>query len=433
MKSTKLQTFIRAAVFSVLGMLGVSCYILADTFFVAQGMGSLGLTALNLAIPIYNFIHGTGLMLGMGGAALFSIYKIRGEKEQANRIYSQTLVLSVAASLFFLAVGLLASRPLTVFLQAEEAVFEMTRTYLFWLLLFSPAFILNDVFLCFIRNDGEAGLPMLAMLIGSFSNVLLDYFFIFPLKLGIFGAVFATGLSPFISMLVLLPYALKKKNSFHLCRTPFQAKLVKNSLSMGFSSLLAQVSSGLVMIVFNFVILRLEGKEGVAAYGVIANLSLVVSSVYTGIAQGMQPLISESYGAGEPEECRRVLGYAMVGMAVLSVGLYALFAAGADGIAAVFNQEQNELLQKIAVSGLKIYFTSNLFVGYNIIIAIYFSSIEKVIPAHVVSLLRGFLLMLPVVILFGIWFGMTGVWLSYPVVEGITAVLGLWMLLPLLK
>lgn len=432
-KPTKLREFIRNTMFSVLGTLGVSCYILADTFFVAQGMGSTGLTALNLAIPVYNFIHGTGLMLGMGGATRYSICKIRGDRKQADREYSHVIYLAALFSLLFAAAGVFGASWLTALLQADETVFELTKTYLFWLLLFSPAFILNDILLCFIRNDGEAGLPMTAMLIGSFANVLLDYLFIFPMGLGIFGAVFATGLSPIISMLVLLPYFLKQKNGFHLHGMPIEPALLKNSLAIGFPSLIAQVSSGIVMIVFNLIILKLEGNTGVAAYGVIANLSLVVSAVYTGIAQGMQPLLSESYGAGEQRLSRQFLSYGMAAMAACSVLLYGILAFGADGVASVFNQEKDMLLQEMAVQGLKLYFTSNLFVGYNIIIAIYFSSVEKVIPAHLVSLLRGFVLTIPMVFILGGLFGMTGVWLSYPAAEGITAAVGCLMLVLSLK
>lgn len=432
-KPTRLREFIRNTMFSVLGMLGVSCYILADTFFVAQGMGSTGLTALNLAIPVYNFIHGTGLMLGMGGATRYSICKIRGDRKQADREYSHVVYLAALFSLLFAAAGVFGASWLTALLQADETVFELTKTYLFWLLLFSPAFILNDILLCFIRNDGEAGLPMTAMLIGSFANVILDYLFIFPMGLGIFGAVFATGLSPLISMLVLLPYFLKKRNGFHLHGMPIEPALLKNSLAIGFPSLIAQVSSGIVMIVFNLIILKLEGNTGVAAYGVIANLSLVVSAVYTGIAQGMQPLLSESYGAGEQRLSRQLLGYGMAAMAVCSVLLYGMLAVGADGVASVFNQEKDMLLQEMAVQGLKLYFTSNLFVGYNIIIAIYFSSVEKVLPAHLVSLLRGFVLTIPMVFILGGLFGMTGVWLSYPAAEGITAAVGCLMLVLSLK
>ena len=198
-KRSCFREFSRYTTLSILGTLGVSCYILADTFFVSAGLGAKGLAALNLAIPVYNFIHGTGLMLGMGGAARFSVSKSQNKQGQVDAIYSNTVRLAAIFSVLFFVVGMFFAGNLATILGADAQIYEMTTVYLRWLLIFAPAFIFNDVFLCFVRNDGSPQLSMTAMLIGSFSNILLDYIFIFPLHMGLFGAVFATGLSPIIS------------------------------------------------------------------------------------------------------------------------------------------------------------------------------------------------------------------------------------------
>ena len=138
---------------------------------------------------------------------------------------------------------------------------------------------------------------MIAMLTGSFSNILLDYIFIFLMKMGIFGAVFATGVSPIISMLMMLFHWIKKKNSFHFIKIGLKMEIVRQDISLGFPSFIAQISAGIVMIAFNGIILHSEGNIGVAAYGVIANISLVAMSVFNGISQGTQPLISYTYGS----------------------------------------------------------------------------------------------------------------------------------------
>ena len=288
------KEFARYTILSVLGTLGVSCYILADTFFVSKGLGTNGLAALNLAIPVYNFIHGTGLMLGMGGATRFSVCK--SQKYKVNEIYTNTLYLGFLFSAFFSTFGLLFSKKLALILGADKTVLQMTDTYLRWLLLFAPGFIFNDILLCFVRNDESPQLSMIAMLTGSFSNILLDYIFIFLMKMGIFGAVFATGVSPIISMLMMLFHWIKKKNSFHFIKIGLKMEIVRQDISLGFPSFIAQISAGIVMIAFNGIILHSEGNIGVAAYGVIANISLVTAAVCTGIAQGVQPLISHFYG-----------------------------------------------------------------------------------------------------------------------------------------
>lgn len=419
-----LRDFARYTILSVLGTLGVSCYILADTFFVSKGLGTNGLAALNLAIPVYNFIHGTGLMLGMGGATRFSVCKSQGKSDEVNRIYTNTSYLAVAFSLVFTLLGLGFSGQLAILLGADASVLEMTNTYLRWLLIFAPAFILNDVLLCFVRNDGGPQLSMIAMLIGSFSNIVLDYVFIFPMQMGIFGAVFATGLSPVISIVMMAPHWLGKKNTFHFVKTKLRKDIIVQDLSLGFPSLIAQLSSGIVMITFNAIILNLAGNTGVAAYGVVANISLVIVAVYTGIAQGVQPLISTFYGVGNDRQTRTVLRYAMITMLSVSVVVYLVIFVFAQPITAVFNSEKNIELQRIAVTGLKLYFISNPFVGYNIILATFFTSVEKALPAHILSILRGLVLIIPMAFFLSALWEMTGVWLTYPLTESLIALLG---------
>ncbi len=419
-----IRDFAHYTILSVLGTLGVSCYILADTFFVSKGLGANGLAALNLAIPIYNFIHGTGLMLGMGGATKFSIYKSQKRTEEVNRVYTNTIYLALIFSFLFAVSGFCFSSQLADLLGANADVFEMTNTYLLWLLLFAPAFILNDVLLCFVRNDQSPQLSMIAMLIGSFSNIILDYIFIFPMKMGIFGAILATGLSPIISILMMLPHWIRKKNTFYFIRTKLEKDIVKDDLSLGFPSLIAQLSSGIVMIIFNAIILKLEGNIGVAAYGVIANISLVIVAIYTGIAQGIQPLISKFYGIGDSRQVQMIFRYAMITLFFVSGIIYLIIFVFAQPITSIFNSENNANLQQIAVTGLKLYFLSTLFVGYNIILATFFTSTEKALPAHILSLLRGLILIIPMAFLFAALWEMTGVWLTYPITELLVALLG---------
>lgn len=423
-QQTGFREFFRYTALSVLGTLGVSCYILADTFFVSKGLGANGLTALNLAIPVYNFIHGTGLMLGMGGATRFCVCKSRQRREKVNQIYTNTLYLGALFSAVFVLIGLFFGVRLSLLLGADKNVLDMTATYLKWLLLFSPAFILNDILLCFVRNDDNPRLAMTAMIIGSFSNIILDYIFIFPMKMGIFGAIFATGLSPIISIISMLSHWIKRKNTFHVCRTKVKTHIVRQELALGFPSLIAQLSSGIVMITFNAIILKLEGNTGVAAYGIIANISLVVVAIYTGIAQGVQPLISHFYGKSIDRQVRTLMRYSVQTMLVISLFIYIIIFVFAQPIASVFNSENNLELQQIAVTGLKIYFTSSAFVGYNIILAIFFTSVEIALPAHILSVLRGLVLIIPMAFLLSAIGGMMGIWLTYPITEALVAVLG---------
>ena len=195
-------------------------------------------------------------------------------------------------------------------------------------------------------------------------------------------------------------------------------------LSLGFPSLITEVSSGIVIIVFNVIILGLKGNVGVAAYGVIANLSLVVISIFTGIAQGMQPLISSAYGRGDSARIRGILRYGLATAVFISLTLYAGICWGAAPITAVFNSENNLKLQEIAEYGLRLYFTGIPAAGLNIILSIFFTSTEQAVPAHIISLLRGMVLIIPIAFfLSGLW-GMTGVWLAFPATELVCALTG---------
>ena len=215
-----LREFARYASLNVLGMLALSCYILADTFFVSLGLGAEGLAALNLAIPVYSFIHGSGLMAGMGGGTRYSILKSQGNHREADRVFTHGLYLAAGLAALFVAVGLLFPGDIARLFGGTGAVFSMAKTYLRVILLFAPAFLLNNLLLCFVRNDGAPQLSMAAMIGGSLSNVVLDWVFIFPGNMGIFGAAFATGLAPIISMGILSPHFLRGKKPIPPCGLP---------------------------------------------------------------------------------------------------------------------------------------------------------------------------------------------------------------------
>ena len=428
---SQFKEFARYSTLNVLGMIGLSCYILADTFFVSRGLGENGLTALNLAIPVYSFIHGSGLMLGIGGATKYSIFKSNKENKNANTIFTNTLCLATVLSIGFVLIGIFLSKSLTTALGADSDVFKMTNTYLQFILIFAPAFIINDVLICFVRNDNSPKLSMYAMLGGSLSNIILDYIFIFPLQLGIFGAVFATGLAPIISMLILSLHRIKRKNQFHFIKIKPSIKIARNTLSLGFPSLVTEVSSGIVIIVFNMIILNLIGNVGVAAYGIVANLSLVVVAVYTGIAQGIQPLISKSYGGNNIKSIKLIFKYAMITMSIISFILYLIIFFLADPIAKIFNSENNLVLQSIATNGLKLYFMAVIFVGFNIILPMLFSSMEKAFLAQIISLLRGLVVIIPMAFILSALVGLTGVWLAFPITESLVSILGVILYLKL--
>ena len=249
------------------------------------------------------------------------------------------LLLSVLFSIPFLLLGLFCSHGITVLLGADQAVFEMTRTYLQVLLLFAPRHPRQRRAALLRPQRRDPRLSMLATAAGSLANIVLDYIFIFPMGMGIFGAVLATGMSPVLGILILLPHCIRKRRPAPGPRPSLPPAPQPLPLSLGLPSLLAQLSSAVVMIAFNSIILGLEGNTGVAAYGVIANISLVVTAVYTGISQGIQPLVSTAHGQDRPGLIRQYLRYALITLLVLSAALYLLLFLFAGPVALIFNSE----------------------------------------------------------------------------------------------
>ncbi len=422
MSQTYLREFMRYILANIIGMIGFSGYILVDTFFISNGIGSTGLAALNLVLPAYNLMYGCGLMISIGSATKYSILRAQKNIKESNILFTNTIYIGLIFGLLFFAVGFLFSEKIVVLLGANEETFEMANSYLKILYAFSPMFLMNNIFTSYVRNDGAPKLSMVAMLSGSFVNVIFDYIFIYPMKMGMVGAVLATGFSPITGMIVLSSHKLRKKNNFHLVKTKIQCSMVKMILTLGVSSFITEMSNGIVIIVFNYLILALEGNIGVAAYGVVANLSLVVMNICTGIAQGSQPLFSRTYGCEDKAGMKKVLKYALTTISVSSLVLYSLFFAFADPITSIFNSENNRLLQHIASMGLKIYFTAILFAGFNIIISMFFNSIDRPKPAQIISILRGFVVIIPSACLLAKAAKMTGVWLAFPVTEIVVAV-----------
>ncbi|OEJ15812.1 MATE family efflux transporter [Brachyspira hampsonii] len=415
-----LNMFIKYVSLNIFGMIGLSCYILADTFFVARGIGSDGLTALNIAIPIFNLINGIGLMLGMGSATKYAILKTQNKNNEANIIFTNSLIYILIISALFIIVSILFTSSISYILGARNNIHSMTNIYINMILLFSPMFMLNNVLLGFIRNDNHPKLAMIAMLMGSLFNIIFDYIFIFPFNMGIFGAVLATVFSPLISILILSSLFIKKKNTFFIVKPNISFKQFLEISSLGISFLITELSSGIVMIAFNIIILNIAGNIGVAAYGITANIALVIIAIFTGMGQGMQPIISMNYN--NEMNINKIYKYAFVLSSIISILVYIITYVFANEITLIFNRDNIEDLQKISVNGLRIYFTAFIFAGYNIITCVYFSAMGKAKQSFIISILRGFIFIMPSIFILSSIFNMTGVWFSFPTAEILTSI-----------
>ena len=421
------KTFAKYVSLNILGMLGMSCYILADTIFVARGIGTDGLTALNLALPIFSVIYGIGQMLAMGSATKYSILRAMGDERKANRFFTQAFWTTIFIGLFFLLAGVFFSSQICEFLGSSGEIINYTNKYLKTILAFTPMFSLNHLFIAFVRNDGNPRLAMHATLWGSILNIVFDYIFIFPMKLGMFGAALATGMAPIIGIVIASFHMICKKNQYHFVKESYELGIFLETVKLGFSSFINEMSSGIVIFVFNRIIF-IAGTIGVAAYGVIANIALVFTSLFTGLGQGIQPLISHYYGKRDFEKSKKTFHYAIATALVLSVVSYVLTVIFKVPLVAVFNDEHNQEMASIAQMGVVLYFIGLIPCGLNVVTAFYLNSCEEAVKGLTISMLRGFVLIVLFAVVLAFLFGMTGVWLSFSCAELATALVAYYII-----
>ena len=231
MEKSLVKDFSKYVSLNILGMIGVSFYILADTYYIAKALGATGIAALNFAIPVFSIILGIGLMIGIGGAARFGILKSRNKHKEAEAVFAGALKLGTLAGLLFAVLGLFGSKALSSILGADAVTLPLTHAYMATIMVFAPFFILNNTVLAFVRNDNNPRLAMLAMIGGSVSNVILDYIFLFPLKMGMFGAAFATSLAPIISLGILSIHFAKKKSRPAILKHKLTRPAIKDILN----------------------------------------------------------------------------------------------------------------------------------------------------------------------------------------------------------
>ncbi len=418
--------FYRYISMSILGMLGAAVTILTDTFFVSDKLGVNGLAALNLTICIFGLINGLGMLIGIGGATYYAISKARGEDGNANRIFTTACYLSLGIGLFLCLIGVFFSKSVVVLLGAQGEILPMADVYMKTILCFAPFFMLRHLYISFIRNDGNPKLAMVSMLVGSAANVILDYVFMYPLGWGIFGAAFATALTPVAGVLICSAHWLFKKNQFHFTKKLLCAVEIKKLCGLGVASFINEFSSGIVLLVFNLLILKSAGNIGVAAYGVVANLALIVLAVFTGVSQGVQPLLSTAHGEGNSTQVQFIYRRGIIVSTVMGVLVFLATLRFAPEMIQIFNQEHNTQLQTIAEHGIKIYFISFLFLGYNFMTTALFSATEYVSYSLKLSFFRGCIGIISIVVLFSLLWGLDGIWLSIPTVEVITLAMGIY-------
>ena len=411
---------------NILAMVGMSCYILADTFFIATSQGTNGITALNLALPIYGLIFAIGSMIGTGSAIRYTLAKATDQQE-AKKYFSNALIWDAIVSVIFIAAGLFFPGQVMRVMGADAVIEAIGIPYIRIVLCFTPFFMMNYAFTAFVRNDNAPHIAMAATLLSSLFNIVFDYIFMFPLGMGMTGAALATAVSPIVSILICMVHYLSPKSSVSFHFMVPSVKMLISSCSLGVVAFVGEIASAVTTMVFNFVLLGLDGNTAVAAYGVIANTALVGTAIFNGVSQGLQPLASEAHARGEEHEKHQILVKSIVTGIALAIVLIAGVWFFAADITSAFNSEQSAQLAAYAIPGIRIYFIGFFAAGINIICAGFLSATDHAKESSIVAISRGIIAIIIFALVLPTFLGITGVWLAFPAAEAVTLLLAIFM------
>lgn len=401
--------------------LSTSVYILFDTIFIGQGVGSKGLTALNISLPIYSIYFGTGLLIGIGGSTLMSIEKGRERLDKANKIFTLSFILGLILATIYCIIGFVFLEEIALVLGATKEIMPFVKEYMVVVVIGTIPFVMGSVMAPFIRADKAPKKAMFAVIFSGFLNIILDYIFVFPLDMGMRGAAIATVFSYTISCLILLTHLLSKNNTLRFKKDFYKLSYITRIFKCGLPSLFIEVSLGFVIFIFNIQILKIIGDDGVTAYSIISNTGIIAVALFNGISQTIQPLISINMGANLKERATRLRNLGLFTALVIGVAFFILCIIFPEQIVRIFVNPNNEVLA-IAINSIRIYSIAFIIMGINMVSGSYFQSIELAKESFIIAFCRGLLFVSICVFILPLFIGINGVWLSVPIGELLTLI-----------
>ena len=402
----------------------VSIYSFVDTIAVGQAEGPQGTAAMAVITPMYGITVFLALLCGIGGGVLMSKAKGAGQEEKGNACFTAALVLmTLLTAVCWLAFLLFPEAIFTVF-GADEALMPMVLRYARWIIWFCPLFLFSVFLSCFIRNDGNPGLAMRAVVIGGVFNIFGDWFFVFPLGMGIAGAAIATVCGYIIQTVILCTHFFSPKCHLKLVRPYEPAQAFRKILTTGFGAGLVDLSTVILAIVVNNQIMRYSGETALAVYGVVATCNALFQAFFSGVGQAVQPIVSTNLGARQESRIRQVFRLALGTSVGLGVVFTVLGLAFPTQITHLFMDATPEVLA-MAPGVLRVYFPIFLFMGVTVLATYYLQSILRPALSMLVALLRGLIVSVGLLYLLPLFLDIQGVWLSLPLSEVIAAVVAL--------
>lgn len=423
------KQFFKFVIPSVVSMLVFNLYTMVDGIYVARFVGEHALSAVNISMPYVNFIFAFSILFSVGTSTVVAIFRGENNMKSANETFTRNTIFLTVCALIITLLALVFQNELALFLGASEVTLPYVHDYLGVLIWFTFFFIVSYSMEVLVKTDGFPKLATAAVSVGAVTNIVMDYVLVVHVGMGIRGAAIATGLSQVLTFTVFTIHFLGKRGTIHWCKTTMDLSVYKRIIPIGTADFITELSAGTIIFLFNHAILKHIGDNGVVTYTVITYIYNIVMMTFTGISQGMQPLVSFYRGRREENTCRLFLRYALYSTFAMSMLALAICLFMTPALVSIFIDASRAELFTYTVHAFRIYSLCYLVIGYNIVCSGYFAAVEKSGYSFAISLLRGFVLIAASIWIMGELFQGEGIWYATLVCESSTLVVSIWCML----
>ncbi len=410
---------------SVLGMLAISSASIVDGYFIGNYVGDLGLAAINISLPIFSLLFGLSLMLGIGGSVTSG--KLIGEKDikNASIIFTKTVICIISFSVIVCSFLFINIETILYILGSNEDLTNISIEYMSILLLFLPFLMIGVVLDYFVRVDGRPNLAFIALLSSGVINVVLDWFLIVYLEKGIFGAALATGISELALIFILLPHFFSKKATLKFVKPIGSYIEIVKAAYNGASEFINEMSVGITILIFNYIMIKTFSVEGVSAFAIINYLLWIGIMISYGISDSLQPLISKNFGAKEDKRIENFLKIAFITTSFVGFLMIILILFIPEQLANLFLEDSNSETKQLVLDFAKFIWIAFLFNGANLILSAYFTAVHKPLQSIFIAISRS--LIFPVIFIATLTFvfDKNGIFLAIPMAEALTFIIAI--------
>jgi putative MATE family efflux protein len=404
-----------------IGILVMSVYMIVDTIFVGQWVGSLAIAAITVVLPITFLISSVGMAIGVGGGSIISRSLGAGDIEKATNTFGNQITMVTVLILFTVIPGYYFDDEILHLFGAQGNIMEPAKSYYHIILMgvpfLAPAMMGNNV----IRAQGFPKIAMNIMLVPAIANIILDPIFIYVFDWGLAGAAWATSISYSLSFGYAVYFLSGSKSELKLRFEHFKlnTKIVNEINSLGAVTLARQGAVSVLSIVLNHSLFKYGGEIYISVYGIINRVLMFALFPVIGLAQGMLPIAGYNYGAQDFLRVREVIKKAILYATAMAILIFVFILTGRDFLTNVFTND-TELLT-LTPPAILIVFLVTPFVPVQLIGAAYFQAIGKVTPALLLTLTRQGLFLIPLIYILPNYFGINGIWMAFPIADTLSA------------